>query len=222
MTRDEVVAALVERPQGFDIDGRRLYLYPLTLGRLELIAGLGLEVGEGLPSLEVLRVVRLRREVSIHALAIFTLKRKRDVMGEALAKRRAYLDEVLSDEQLATLLITAFSMDKTAALLRHYGIDKEGERRAQVMKSKEHSNVWTFGGRSIYGNLIDAACERYGWSYDYVLWGVSFTSLTLMLRDQVTQVYLTDKEAKRCKVSKGVVADGNDIEQVRAFMRTMR
>ena len=33
-----------------------------------------------------------------------------------------------------------------------------------------------FGGKSIWGTLIDAACERYGWSYQYVLWGISYSN----------------------------------------------
>ena len=41
-----------------------------------------------------------------------------------------------------------------------------------------------FGGKTIWGTLIDAACERYGWTFDYVVWGISYNNLTLMLKDK--------------------------------------
>jgi hypothetical protein len=48
----------------------------------------------------------------------------------------------------------------------------------------------------LFGQLIDPACERYGWSYEYVVWGISYAALTAMMADKVTSIILTDEEKK--------------------------
>lgn len=48
-------------------------------------------------------------------------------------------------------------------------------KRAREL-SKKVQNQYVFGGKSIWGALIDAACERYGWTFDYVVWGISYNN----------------------------------------------
>lgn len=65
----------------------------------------------------------------------------------------------------------------------------------------------------MYGQIIDAACERYGWTFDYVLWGISLINLQMMLADKVSSVYLTDDENKRLHIVKSAnVIDGDNPE----------
>ena len=72
---------------------------------------------------------------------------------------------------------------------------------AKIQKAKDGSSSITVGGASIYGQLIDTAAERYGWSYDYIMWGVSMTNLQLMLADKVDSIYLTKEEQKKARIS---------------------
>ena len=76
-------------------------------------------------------------------------------------------------------------------------------------KAQKSQNDFSFGCKSIYGTLIDTACERYGWSYDYVMWGISLINLQLMLADRMQNIYLTDDEKK--KVSAGLLDGGETI-----------
>ena len=69
------------------------------------------------------------------------------------------------------------------------------------MKIKERKNTITFGGKSIYGTIIDSACERYGWTMQYVVWGISYTNLCMLLADSTKDVYLTDDEMKKYQSS---------------------
>lgn len=48
------------------------------------------------------------------------------------------------------------------------------------------------GGNSPWGSIIDAAAARYGWTYDYIVWGVSYINLQMMLYDQITEIYTGD------------------------------
>ena len=63
-------------------------------------------------------------------------------------------------------------------------MEEEAKRMAKVNAAKKSENSFIFGGKTIWGTLIDAACERYGWTFDYVVWGISYNNLTLMLKDK--------------------------------------
>lgn len=54
-----------------------------------------------------------------------------------------------------------------------------------------------FGGHSIWGTLIDFACERYGWSFDYIMWEISYNNLLMLFNDRSDSIYLTDEERKK-------------------------
>ena len=53
------------------------------------------------------------------------------------------------------------------------------------------------GGRSPWGSFLDAACERYKWTYDYVMWEISYVNLTMMLSDAISIDYDTDNKTAR-------------------------
>ena len=93
---------------------------------------------------------------------------------------------------------------------------------SEVMKAKSNSNSFNFGGKSIYGALIDAACERYKWTYDYVVWKISYTNLQLMLKDSIKSVYLTDDEMKNVHINNmSTIIDGNSEEAVMDAINNM-
>ena len=101
-------------------------------------------------------------------------------------------------------------------------MDKENERMGYVMKVKKQSkNSLSFGGRSAWGNIIDTACERYGWSYQYVLWGISFSNLQLMLADQIREVFLTDDERKKVHIpTDSTMINADNAEELKKFIKT--
>ncbi len=65
-------------------------------------------------------------------------------------------------------------------------------------------------GKSIYGLLIDFACQRYGWTMDYVLWGISYVNLNMLFADAITTVYLSDEERKKLGRGDGRMVDADD------------
>ena len=79
----------------------------------------------------------------------------------------------------------------------------------KVMNVKKGKNNFVFGRRTLYGQLIDSACARYGWSFDYVLWGISYLNLQMLVADQEVSVFLSDKELKEVHIT-------NDREVINA------
>lgn len=217
--------ALIEKPHPFTIEEegkgeRHLFLYPVTLGKLHVLKRHmdNLEIDtENLrlaPHLEALRVVTAHKEEVCKVFAYHTLKRKRDIFDTQLVQGIAdTIKNNATEEELATLLLFILTKDNVEQYKEHLGITKETERLRQVVEAKKavqkSKNDFEFGGKTIYGTLIDQACERYGWEYDYVMWGISLVNLQLLLADKIQSIYLTDDEKKKVKSS--LLNDDKDV-----------
>lgn len=47
------------------------------------------------------------------------------------------------------------------------------------------------GGRSLWGSTFDVILSKYGWTLDYLLWGISYVNVQMLLSDTIAFV---DKE----------------------------
>lgn len=209
----DISDTLIERPHGFKVAGRQFYIYPPTIGKHLLYQGLmqAMEVDMRVlmvtPSLEALRLAQGRREMCCRLVAYGTMRDKEEAFDESLLQSTsAYLSENLDEKELATLTLLVLTSDKTESIMRDLGIVKENERQAKIARCQDSKHHVSVGGLTIYGTLIDAACERYGWSYDYVVWGITQTNLRLMLADKISSMYLSDEELKKAR---RYLADGS-------------
>lgn len=208
---EEILEAIMERPYGFAVKGKRFYLYPVTLGKSILLLRLmrELEIDTELlaksPSLEALRVTSAHKDVAILIIAYCTAKDKQEIFDNArLEEYQRLLSDNLSDEDIAQLLLIIYQYDKTASFIKHLGLDRDQKEQAKISKLKnKNGNTVMFGGKSIYGSLISAACEKYGWTLDYVVWGISLVNLRMMLADSVNSIYLSDDEKKSARLTTG-------------------
>lgn len=225
----DIADTIIDRPVGFTVGRRHFYLYPMTLGKFYLtkriIESLAIDK-KGLvenPFAEALRLASLKREECIMLIAYHSLQTKKELLSNRnVLIRRNLIDKELDTKDIATLLVACLSSDKTEAIAKHLGIDKEVERMRRVVAVKDDTNTYQFGGVSMYGSIIDSACERYGWTYDYVVWEISYTNLQLMLKDSVKSVYLTDEEVKRCGIPKQPAVNGNDLETTMQYISSQR
>lgn len=208
----DISDAMIERPVSFMLGARRLCLFYPTLGKVQLLSRLIEPLGFS---------VKATTDVDFYAVAKKATENRRNetlrylayccLPGDDCLNEDKVLDMIKSLDQadndgLAVLLITALTMDKTAAIKNELGIEMETKRLEMVIKAKDDDrNSISFGGKSIWGALIDAACERYGWTYHYVLWGISYCNLQMLLSDHVKTVFLSDKERKRIQVSTDMV-----------------
>ena len=205
--------ALIEKPYCFSVEvpgkGKRYYyLFPVTLGKMYVLKrhmenlSLNEENIKVQPYLEALRVVRNNKEEVCRVLTYHTLKKKRDIFDMPMVEERTqFFAENLTEEELASTLILILRMNSADDFKRHLGISKEQDKLRELIKYKEKvqksQNDFPFGCKTIYGTLIDTACERYGWSYDYVLWGISFVNLQLMIADRQQSIFISDEEKKK-------------------------
>ncbi|MBR1526688.1 MAG: hypothetical protein IJ640_08525 [Prevotella sp.] len=216
----DIADAILDRPIGFSAGHRHFFLWPVTFGKMLLTQRITEQLGIDSHNLQInpfaesLRLVESKKDECLLLITYHTLKTKREVNNTQLvAIRKNLLAQELDNEDIATLLISCLTWDKTGQFMKHLKIDKEIDRMQQVARCKKNKNTYQFGGVSVYGSIIDNACERYGWTFDYVVWEISYANLQLMLKDSVKSIYLTDDEAKRCHVPiNGDSIDGNNAE----------
>lgn len=222
-----IANVLTDMPIGCTIGNQRLCLYPQTLGVMyitsQLIESLEIDkehLSEN-PLLETMRLVKHKRHTCCRIIAYHLSKGKNEILDKQHIDALQNTIEETDDEDISTLLILILKDNSLEDILKHTGIKKELERMSKVSEAKDTKNQYIFGGMSIWGSLIDAACERYGWTFDYVVWEISYANLTLMMKDKVTSIYLSDNELRRCRVpqTSGDYIDGNNRE---AVMRAVR
>ena len=219
----DIADAIMERPYSFTIDERHFFLYQPTLGHLYLIHPIldGMGVDEAMlavnPYAEALRLCMQDSERVCRVVAYLTIKRPSLLFKENVVKDRIeYFMEHLDIEELAQLLILALTFDKTKEFMEHLGIDREQRDKERVMKAKEDKgNTYTFGGKSTYGTLLASACSQLGLTPKQAVWDISYVNLKMMLADNITSVYLTDEEKKRCRIPNDrTFISGDDVNNM--------
>lgn len=216
-TEMNVADAIIEKAIRFNVGKQKYSIYPPTLGKTQILKNLyfGLDVNVQLLSLnplaEAIRISKENRDVVCQIIAYSTFNDKNSIMNtEKVFQRAKTLKEHLTTEDLATLLSLILSNDKTDEFIKYFKIDADKELRERISRIKGESNSMTFGGKSIYGLLIDFACQRYGWTMDYILWGISYVNLNMLFADAITTVYLTDEERKQLGMGFGQSINADD------------
>lgn len=219
---------IMGRPYGFSVGKNHFYLYPPSLGKIYLLQRLveNLEINFKLlqkdVNLEALRLAKEKKDECLTMICYHTIKNPEEIFNALfIANRKKLLADNLSEEDIAALMIILLTSDKTHIFINHLGIDKEQERMSKVMKVKDNKNSIIFGGKSIFGNLLDTACERYGWTKEYVVWGIDYTSLRLMLDDKVNSVYVSDDELKKLPANITYTGDEDIINPNKENIKTI-
>ena len=227
INKTDISDVMIERPISFSIKRKYFSVYPATLGKMQLTARLieAMGIQQGLSRKSVhevaIKVADTHRNECLRLIAYSTLPGA-DCLDENKVGKRLKELRKIERKDIATLLIIILTQDKTDRIKMQFYMDKESEKMAAVMKvKKQDRNSLSFCGRSVWGALIDAACERYGWTYQYVLWGISYSNLQLLLADQIRQIFLTDDERKRVHIpTDSIVVDADNAASLEQFIKT--
>lgn len=219
MAHDDINARLnaiaINRPKTFRVGNRTFSIYPDTLGKTLLISAYlqDLQIdfeGALTPEAEALYLAASQREKVSIIISLSCARNRADALNTTLIERNAkFFRNNLSTEALAQLFLVVIGAERAEALFDGAGITEDQHQRDRVNKaSNSANNTIAFGGRTIFGQLIDAACQRYGWTFDYVVWGIPLAALKLMLADSITTTYLTDEQRKKIHLPK---RDNGDV-----------
>lgn len=215
----QMIDTIIERPITFDIDGKRYCLYPPSLGVTYLVAPITQSLGFSTENLrvnvfaEMLKVCSTHKDDVCHILALYSFRRRYDLFDAALIENRTKEFAILDVEQLASVYMLTLGWTDVEMFAKHIGLDVERVMRERITAmQKKTSKTVSFGGRSVYGSLIDYACQRYGWTMQYVVWGISYANLQMLIADALNTAYLNDDEMRKLGVQNGdcQVLDGDD------------
>lgn len=214
-----LVDTITENPICFELSGRFFYLYPPSLGVSMLSAKYlkELSVNKELMALdntlEMLRLAHEKRSEILHLIAMHTFKRRSDILNEDMMRERLSQFQELTVPELVALMLPILDWQSWQdKLIKYFNLDKEAQQRAKIndFKNKDRSSV-TFGGRSVFGSLLDYTSERYGWQVGYTVWGISVITLNMMLADSITTMYLSKEERQKMNVSTdGIYINADD------------
>lgn len=193
---------LLERRHEFKVHDALYTLYPPSLGITTMIKasldGIGID-WESLataPAFALLPLIENRPLDCCRIIALATCRGRDEAMSSKVVDAKAkQIAKWLRPDEIMSLLLIAITNNRVAEFLKESGIEKEGEKIRKVASYKKN-DIPMFGGKTLFGQLIDPACERYGWSYEYVVWGISYAALTALMADKVTSIILTDEEKK--------------------------
>lgn len=200
---------MTERPRCFKVGREPFYIYPITLGMLEVIKPMmqdlshNEDVAKESELLELMRIVSEDREKVLDLIAYRTCRTYEEVCDMLLVAKKKKKLATLTDEQLTEILVYVLNeaLCDTSAYEKELGITQEREwMRKCIACKKERKGNYQFNGLTIYGSFIGHFCKEYGWTYQYVLWGISYLNLKMLLADEPTEVYLSEDESKRCTV----------------------
>ena len=209
----------------FTAGGRRYTLWPQSLGGTLLLErelralteGEG-PAGEG-AALWALRLSRNRREWALRVIARATSRTRKEHLSQRHQERRAReLGVALDTEETATLLLAVMREAESETLRRESGLKEEQATLGRLSRLRnEEGGTEHFGGRTLIGSLVDAACSRYGWSVGYTVWGVSLDQLRMLLWDRSECVYISDEERRKTGMAGigEIDAESADIETLR-------
>jgi hypothetical protein len=196
---------LTERPIGFRIKDRHFFLYPATLGRMQIES----EVRKVLQpnpdnlrinaDIEIARMIAEHTDEALWAIAYATAKGKECMDNDKMAARVKFFRKHAKAEDIATLFVTIISEGNVADLQKHYGISRETEEYRRICDAKDTKGTYIYGGRTIYGALIAPLMEKYGWTLDYILWGISYANIQMLMADATKTVTLNKEEERRIR-----------------------
>lgn len=219
------VEILLGRPMRFNIGRHRLAIYPETLGSATLAGKILESIGvnetllETNAPLEAVRLCTVNPDSTAELIALATCNGEKECLSQATIRRRAGIILEADVDDRASLLLMVLTRSKWRRLTDLLGLDDEQKEMARISRLKSASGgSLTYGGRSVFGQLIDTACARYGWTDRHVIWEVPLDRLRMMLADTVNSIYLSEEERARLCIFRGddrIDGDTADIELLR-------
>ncbi|MGM9810958.1 MAG: hypothetical protein ACI30J_08865 [Paludibacteraceae bacterium] len=223
---EDTANALLEMPTYYQVGGHDYFLYPPSIGTQMLITNTLKaykvdDISNKTNIFAVFRQIRENKAIIARILAICSFQNRKDALSKPLLDERTKeLSEIDIQDGIALVLRAINYNEDYNDFLKYYGIDKELAERKRIYSLKEeNSSGITFGGLSLWGSFIDAVCSRYGWTMDYVLWGISAVNINMLLSDSITSVYLTeDEEMQFCRRKTINADDPRNAEKIRELL----
>lgn len=218
----------MEMPIGFEVEGVHYFLYPVTLGTAYLISREREGMAENLIEAFALASQEVRenyRKSLCRIVAIQTFNKKEDILDfKTLSERTNSFYHSLDDDGLFKLYdMIIDSFDDASFFIKQSGLGYDKQKLDKIAKYKADGGNYSFGARTAYGSIIGPACAKFGWSLDYVVWGIGYTNLQMLLADEHVSVYLNKEDRKKLRISPDrEIIDANDPTNIKRIRQILK
>lgn len=218
---------LLDRASAFTISGSdevfRIHYpsYGIMMLASEILDEAGLDRRDLVlnPYAESLRLSSVSRKSVCRVISLYCVSGKAEALGAESERLSSVFLSSMTVDELAKTLLMCLSLDNIDSVLRHYSLTRENDRYRRAVKVKmQNSDSVGFGGLTVYGSMFDPVMERYGWTLDYVIWGISYANLRLIIADMPRSLLLSKEERRRAGITneKAVKAETiTDINKLR-------
>ena len=234
MNENEIRQIITDKPDRIVVCGKPCLFFPLSLGKSLLVAEHCSDLGindtffQENMILSLLHLAKNKREECLHFIHLFTVRNTEDakykIYDDASFNAFRTMWKKVGIEEIAAVMLTLLSRkDLTDEISKHFKIDKEIERMRKAEDAKDDTSTFMFCGKSVYGTLIHNACEKFSWTYDYAVWGISLTNLKMLFADGVKTMYLSKDERKKAHISNDrTTVNMDDPKAAREFIKNHR
>jgi len=156
-----------------DKEALRIIVKPPTLGKMQVLSKyyLALDIDDEKlgrsPHTESMRVCESKTDVVCRLMAVSTMDERDDLLDDEKVQELAdFFKRHCKPSDFSTVILAIFT---------------------QVQLLPNESVVW--------GNYIAPVIEKFHWTFDYVMWGISFTNLQMLLADahvKIENVHVLD------------------------------
>lgn len=127
---DTIISTITEMPIGLQVGRRHFYLYPASVGKTFIVSQLikSLDINNEVlmidPFLEILSIVKKKRELCCRIIAYHTLNKKQDILNSRKVKeRQSIFIKELNDEDITTVLLIILNDDAVSKICKDTGIE---------------------------------------------------------------------------------------------------
>lgn len=227
---NEVTDVLIEKPLALRIGDREFLIAPPSLGKTLLLKRYQhlLDFNRELipidPAAAIMDVCHRKEDEVCQLIAVLLTSDREKLQNDIyITKLAQFVKEHTQLAERAVILQLFIEEKPIFYYMSLLGIDKEKDRFKKASKAKDKGNMLVFGGVSMFGSIIDSACERYGWTYEYVVWGISYNALQLLLADAPQTLYMTEEELANAHISTdGIVLNGDDPNAINMFQELIK
>lgn len=204
----DMANAITELPIGVKAGGQLFYIYPPSFGTTILIeqvcknAGIKEYNTDRLGVVGLIKLLQSQKELVATLLAICSFENRKQATIDEFVNERAEVLKKVNIKEVIGILVSILSVnEQLSRFCEESGINEENRLKKKVIdiKNKDRSSV-SFGGRTLYGKIFSQVCEKYHWTLDYAIWGISFVNLNMMLIDAPSSIFLTEDEKKQVKI----------------------
>lgn len=214
------VEALIDLPLTFHFNlgrlGNRIYqIQNISLGKYLILkkdfAEMGINIeSEKITEFEYILITQKTTQISTIIAKAMLDTRQEILNGERVKEIAKLIDRHFDKEAYIYAIQGIKEKIKINHFVDFFDIKKEIEKR-----NNQKHDYESVGGKTIWGSIIHNIANKYHWTFDYILWGITWQNLQMIMFDETW----IDYESKETQLKHGLnrAKTKNRVQKLKSF-----